>query len=60
MMNVLRDSIRDVVKYAAEVNDLELTLRTHAEIGDLDEFIEMNELDIATPREHSLKEIVPR
>jgi hypothetical protein len=45
MMNVLRDTVRDAVKYAAEVNDLHLTLRTHAEIGGLEKFIEIYGLD---------------
>jgi hypothetical protein len=45
VMVVLRAMVRDAVKYAAEVNDLQLTLRTHAEIGGLEKFIAMYNLD---------------
>jgi hypothetical protein len=45
MMNLLRDTVRDAVRYAAEVNDLQLTLHTHAATGGLEKFIAMFNLD---------------
>jgi hypothetical protein len=45
VMVVLRDTVRDAVQYAAKVNDLQLTLGTHAGIGDLEKFIAMYKLD---------------
>jgi hypothetical protein len=45
MMITLREMAQDAVRYAAEVNDLQLTLRTHAEIGGLEKFIETFKLD---------------
>jgi hypothetical protein len=43
--------VRDAVQYAAKVNDLHLTLRTHAEIGSLEKFIEMYNLDKAAAKD---------
>jgi hypothetical protein len=45
VMFTLREMLQDAVRYAAQVNDLQLTLRTHADIGRMEEFIEMYKLD---------------
>ncbi len=49
LMITLREMVQDAVQYAAKVNDLELTLRTHAEIGGLEKFIAMYNLDKEAP-----------
>jgi hypothetical protein len=45
MMFTLREMVRGAVRYAAEVNDLQLTLHTHADIGGLERFIETYKLE---------------
>jgi hypothetical protein len=49
VMFILREMVQDAVRYAAEVNDLQLTLRTHAEIGGLEKFIQTFKLDKPAP-----------
>jgi hypothetical protein len=51
VMFTLREMVQDAVRYAAEVNDLHLTLRTHADIGGLEKFIEMYKLDKAAAKD---------
>jgi hypothetical protein len=45
LMITLREMVQHAVQYAAKANDLELTLRSHADLGRLEKFIADNELD---------------
>lgn len=54
VMFILREMVREAVLYAAKVNDLQLTLRSHAEIGGLEKFIAMFNLDKTAVGKHGV------